>query len=224
MPSATVHREIPTVPPPGPPPEPDSQVSEPRGPGVHAEGLRIRAFWSEIGRTPECLACETPRSGEVSHSRMQSASGMPGRSRQTAAAEEAKRGVVEEPDSRPLNPSASSTDPMPKNLKTTTADDPENTPDRMDVDSFQRTPATSHPLEPVSDENLSKKARVAGNVLHIRGESELKFDINEEAWPNAELSIRSSYEGGLIDGLRADKVKAGDEREIQQMKDLQLYS
>ena len=113
---------------------------------------------------------------------------------------------------------------MPKNLKTTTADDPENTPDRMDVDSFQRTPATSHPLEPVSDENLSKKARVAGNVLHIRGESELKFDINEEAWPNADLAIRSSYEGALIAGLRADKVKAGDERQIRQMKDLQLYS
>ena len=34
----------------------------------------------------------------------------------------------------------------------------------------------------------------------------------------------SDYEGALIDGLPADKVKAGDEREIQQMKDLQLYS
>ena len=44
MPSATVHREIPTVPPLGPPPEPDSRVSEPRGPGVHAIALRIRAF------------------------------------------------------------------------------------------------------------------------------------------------------------------------------------
>ena len=28
----------------------------------------------------------------------------------------------------------------------------------------------------------------------------------------------------MIDGLPADKVKAGDEREIKQMKDLQLYS
>ena len=71
---------------------------------------------------------------------------------------------------------------------------------------------------------MSKKARVARNVLHIRGESELKFDVNEEAWPNADLAIRSSDEGALIHGLPADKVKAGDEREIRQMKDLQLYS
>ena len=34
----------------------------------------------------------------------------------------------------------------------------------------------------------------------------------------------NGYEGALIDGLPADKVKAGDEREIQQMQDLQLYS
>ena len=59
-----------------------------------------------------------------------------------------------------------------------------------------------------------RKARIARNVLHICGESELKFDV----------AIRSSYEGALIDGLPADKVKAGDEREIRQMKDLQLYS
>ena len=88
----------------------------------------------------------------------------------------------------------------------------------------KRTSATPHPLEPASDENLSNKARVERNVLHIRGESELKFDVNEESWPNADLAIRSSYEGALIDGLPADKVKAGDEREIKQMKDLQLYS
>ena len=94
----------------------------------------------------------------------------------------------------------------------------------MDVDRFQRSPAAAHPLESAIDENVSKKARVARNVLHIRGESELKFDVNEEAWLNADLAIRSSYEGALIDGLPADKVKAGDEREIRQMKDLQLYS
>ena len=52
----------------------------------------------------------------------------------------------------------------------------------------------------------------------------MKFDVNEEAWPNADLAVRATYEGALIDGLPADKVKAGDEREIQQMKDLQLYS
>ena len=56
------------------------------------------------------------------------------------------------------------------------------------------------------------------------GENGVKFDVNEEAWPNADLAIRATYEGALIDGLPADKVKAGDEREIQQMKDLQLYS
>ena len=54
------------------------------------------------------------------------------------------------------------------------------------------------------------------------GEDELKFDVNEEHWPNGELAIRSSYEGALIEGLPADK--AGDERENMQMKDLQLYS
>ena len=52
----------------------------------------------------------------------------------------------------------------------------------------------------------------------------MKFDFNEEAWPNADLVIRASYEGALIDGLPANKVKAGDEREIRQVKDLQLYS
>ena len=48
----------------------------------------------------------------------------------------------------------------------------------MDVDSFQRSPA--NPL-------VSKKERVAINVLHIRGESELKFDVNEEAWDPLKL-------------------------------------
>ena len=52
----------------------------------------------------------------------------------------------------------------------------------------------------------------------------MRFDVYEEAWPNAELAIHSCYEGALIDGLPAEKVKACDEREIQQMKDLQLHS
>ena len=108
--------------------------------------------------------------------------------------------------------------------KTTSVTDNENLADRMDEDNFRRGPATSHQLEPVDDENVSKKARVARNVLHIRGEDSMKFDVNEEAWPNADLFVRSSYEGALIDGLPADRVKAGDERELQQMKDLQLYS
>ena len=65
---------------------------------------------------------------------------------------------------------------------------------------------------------------MARYVLHIRGEDGVKFDVNEEAGPNADLAIHSSYEGALIDRLPADRVKAGDEREIQHMKDLQLYS
>ena len=52
----------------------------------------------------------------------------------------------------------------------------------------------------------------------------IKIDVNEEAWPNADLAIRATYEGVLIDELPTDKVKAGDDREIQQIKDLQLYS
>ena len=72
--------------------------------------------------------------------------------------------------------------------------------------------------------NVPKKARVARNVFSIRGENGVKFDVNEEAWPNEDLAIRATCEGALIDGLPADKVKAGDEREIQQTKELQLYS
>ena len=102
--------------------------------------------------------------------------------------------------------------------------DNEDLVDRMDEDNFRREPATSHQLEPGNDENVSRKARVARNVLHIRGEDSVKFDDNEEAWPNADQFIRASYEGALIDGLPADKVMAGDERKIQQMKGLQLYS
>ena len=51
----------------------------------------------------------------------------------------------------------------------------------MDEDNFRRGPATSRQLEPVDDESVSKKARVARNVLHIRGEDSMKFDVNEEA-------------------------------------------
>ena len=38
----------------------------------------------------------------------------------------------------------------------------------------------------------------------------MKFDVNEEAWPNADLAIRATYEGALIDGLPADKVQQID--------------
>ena len=54
-------------------------------------------------------------------------------------------------------------------------------------------PATSHPLEPVDDENVSKKARVARNVLHIRSEDNLKLDVNEEAWPISDLATHSNF-------------------------------
>ena len=71
----------------------------------------------------------------------------------------------------------------------------------MDEDTSLRTLAIYHPLEPDAEESVHTKARDARNVLHIRG-----VDVD--------LAIRSSCEGALIDGLPADKVKAGDEREI----------
>ena len=130
-----------------------------------------------------------------------------------------------DPDTRPLDPSSSSTDPNPKRSKSTSVTDNDCLANQMDEDNFQSGSATSHQLEPVDDENVPKKARVARNVFFsIRGENGVKFGVNEEAWPNADLAIRATYEGALIGGLPADKVKAGDEREIQQMKDLLLYS
>ena len=112
MPTATAQGEIPRVPPPAPPPE--DHVPEMRGQGVHAKALRIRAFWSEIGRTPgpvkshtrECRSCQDAWDA----------------SRRTASAEEAKRGVVADPDTRALDPSGSSTDPEPKRTKTDLCD------------------------------------------------------------------------------------------------------
>ena len=70
---------------------------------MHAKALRIRAFWSVIGKTPECPASETSGPGK-SHTRVCKAhQDAWEESRQTARAEEAKRGVVEDTDSRPLN-------------------------------------------------------------------------------------------------------------------------
>ena len=63
----------------------------------------------------------------------------------------------------------------------TSVTDNENLVDRMDEDNFRSGPATSHQLEPVDVENVSKKAGVARNVLHIRCEDNGKFDVNEEA-------------------------------------------
>ena len=112
MSTATTQGEIPAVPPPAPPPE--EHVPEMRGQGVYANALRIRAFWSEIGRTPGCPACETP-GPEKSHTReCKSYRDAWDESRRTVSAEEAKRGIVGDPDTRPLDPSGSSLDPEPK--------------------------------------------------------------------------------------------------------------
>ena len=45
-------------------PSPEEHVPEMRGQGVYTKALKIRAFWSEIGRTPGCPACETPGPGK----------------------------------------------------------------------------------------------------------------------------------------------------------------
>ena len=95
---------------------------------------------------------------------------------------EVKRGVVADPDTRAPDRSSSSID-----VKPASETDVESSADRMDEDTSLRAPAASHPSELDAQENVLKKARVARNVLHIRGEDELKSDINEEAW--------SSYEG-----------------------------
>ena len=139
---------------------------------------------AELLETP---ACETP--GPVkSHTReCKSYQVAWDESRRTASAEEAKRGIVGDPGTRQLDPSGSSVDPEPKKTKTTSATDNETPANQMDEDNFRRGPATSHQLEPDDDENVSKKARVARNVPHIRGEDSVKFDVNEEAWPNADL-------------------------------------
>ena len=139
MPSATAQRETPMVPPPVPPPAHQSQlgsdVPEFRGHGVHAKALRIRSFWSEIGRTPGYPACETPGPGKSHNRECKAHQDARVESRHTARAEEAKRGFDEDPDTRTLNPSSSSTDPQPKRTETDTGADAANSPDQMDVDN-----------------------------------------------------------------------------------------
>ena len=63
---------------------------------------------------------------------------------------------VEMPTATARGEIPSSTDPNPKRSKTTSVTDNENLADRMDEDNFRRGPATSHQLEPVDDENLSR--------------------------------------------------------------------
>ena len=75
--------------------------------------------------------------------------------------------IVGDPDTRPLDPSSSSTDPNPQRSKTTSVTDDDSLANQMDEDNFQRGPATSHQLKPVDDENVPKKARVARNVFQF---------------------------------------------------------
>ena len=96
------------------PPQHYSQEPEMRGQGVHTQALRIIAFWSEVARTLGRLAQETLGPGEVTHSRMQKFQDAWEESRRTARAEEVKSGVSVDPNTRPLDPSSSSTDPDPK--------------------------------------------------------------------------------------------------------------
>ena len=131
MPTATARVKIPTVPPPAPPPE--EHVPEMRGQGVHAKALRIRAFWSKIGRTPGCPACETPGPGKPHTRECKTYQDAWDESRRTASAEEAKRGIVGDRDTRPLDPSSSSTDPNPKRSKTTSVTDNENLANQTNV-------------------------------------------------------------------------------------------
>ena len=106
VPTVTAREEIPTVPPLAPPPV--EHVPEIRGQGVHAKALRIRAFWSEIGRSPGCRAFETPGPGKSHTSECKTYQDAWDETRRTASAEEAKRGIVGDPDTRPLDPSSSS--------------------------------------------------------------------------------------------------------------------
>ena len=140
--------------------------------------LRIRAFWSEIGRTPGCLACETPGPVKSHTHECRSYQGAWNESRRKASAEEAKRGIVADPDARPLDPIGSSTDPEPKRTKTTPATDNENQTDQVDEDNFR---ATSHQLEAVDDGNVSKKAHEWQETFSTSVvRTKKKFDVTED--------------------------------------------
>ena len=89
-------------------------------------------------------------------------------SRRTASAEEAKRGIVGDPDTRPLDPSSSSTDPNPKRSKTISVTDNENqmyvaAKTKMVIcDPSYTDPAETkvigHPLHKHSQSNYSRPA------------------------------------------------------------------
>ena len=111
------------------------------------------------------------------------------------------------------------TDPNPKRSKTTSVTDNENSANQMDEDNFRRGPATSHHLEPVDDENVSKKARVARNVFHIRGKDGVKFDVNEEAWPNADLVIHIPPNKSILLTGWARRMMGSEKRSRCELKD-----
>ena len=92
------HEESPTAPAPVPPPQPESQESVLRGQGVHAKALRVRAYWSEHGRTPGCLACETLGRGKSHTRERKTFQDVWEESRRTATAKKVKRGIVVVPD------------------------------------------------------------------------------------------------------------------------------
>ena len=109
-----------------------------RGQDVHAKALRIRPFWSEIGRTPGCSACETPAPAK-SHTRECKAFLDAWQECRTcgrrATAEEVKRRDEVDQDTRPLDPSSSSQTLDPKRFKPTTMIDVENLAGQMDEDT-----------------------------------------------------------------------------------------
>ena len=81
-----------------------------RGQVVHAKALRIRAYWSETGRTSGCLACESPGPGKSHTHERKTVQDVWEEGRRTATAEEVKRGIAVDPDTLTLDPSSSSTD------------------------------------------------------------------------------------------------------------------
>ena len=131
-PSATAQRKTPLWPPRAHPAQPGSDTPENRGQGVHAKALRIRAFWSEIGRAPGCPPCPGK-----SHTREAKHFKMPGT--RVVELQRRKRGVAADPDTRPLDPSGSSMDPELKRTTTPPWQTLKNLADRMDEDNLQRT-------------------------------------------------------------------------------------
>ena len=203
MPTATAPMEIPIVPPPAPPPE--EHVPEMRkhlGSGL--SGQKSADLPDARHARPLVQGSHTP----VNAGRIK----MPGKI--AAEQDQRRRRDAELLEIRRLDRWTRVRVQQitnPKRSRTTSVTDNDSLANQMDEDNFQRGPATSHQLEPVDDEYVPKKARVARNVFSIRGENGVKFDVNEEAWPNADLAIRATYESALTDGLPADKVKAGDE-------------